>query len=297
MLNKNRCIIILSEKSSGSSALQNILTKHHKIKNVVKTRHFENETLYWTKAASILNMPQLNVEGSEVPFKPATAKKELITFLKENLGDFQQPNDDEALIMNGWRKLCEIYSPVFLEKSPHHLYQWSAIKLILKCINALDNIEFLVIGLVRNPIDTIYSQFRRWKADPGTLQNRWFVSYQNLLKLKDILNEKLIIVRYEDLVSSTICLAPVYHFCEIKNVMYDADYFHNKSIQKWRSDPYFNLKLSNDIIKLAEKYGYNQSELEIRRKLLISIILKSKLRLVRILKILKKYMNFNNFFL
>ena len=63
------CLFILSVKSSGSSILQRILAESLSGRLVEKTTHSENETLYWTKAASVLGLPQIQMENSQVPFR------------------------------------------------------------------------------------------------------------------------------------------------------------------------------------------------------------------------------------
>lgn len=260
--NKNKCIIILSEKSSGSSACQNFLAKLTDIKIVSKTRHFENETLYWTKAASILGMPQTQMVDSEVPIQMTQAKMDLLDLLNDNLNHFSPPKIlDKNFIFNGWDLLCERFSPIFLEKSPHHLCQWSAIELIVECSRQIMNIDFLVVGLIRNPMDTIYSQFKRWKARPEQLEKQWMRAYENLLKLKNIIGDRLCILRYEDMISSIHAMERIFEFCEISKKDADHTYFHQKSIQKWRQDRTFGFKLSNSTMALADKYGYHREEL------------------------------------
>ena len=61
---KLNIVYILSEKSSGSSFLFRSLADALNIKDYPETQHFESETLYWTKAASILEMPQLKMLAS-----------------------------------------------------------------------------------------------------------------------------------------------------------------------------------------------------------------------------------------
>lgn len=260
-MSRKKCIIILSEKSSGSSALQNLLTVFAKIKHVDKTRHNEHETLYWTKAASILDLPQLDILDSEVPIAREKAKFDLITLLRDNLDNYSPPNDDQKLVVDGWRLLCEKYTPIFLEKSPHHLCQWSAIELIIECIRELDDIDFLLIGLIRNPMDTMYSQFKRWQASPEKLQHQWYIAYHNLLKLKEIMGEKLIILRYEDITSSVAYLLPVFSFCDLSIDTVDQSYLHQTSILKWKQDKMFSFMLANKVANLARKYGYKDEEI------------------------------------
>lgn len=258
---KRKCIIILSNKSSGSSACQNLLSKFSKINCVTKTKHFQNETLYWTKAASILGLPQLNMLDSEVPISQERAKTDLITLLRDNLDSYVPPTDEIELIFNGWELLCENYSPVFLEKSPHHLYQWSALELIIECMERLPDIDFCLIGLVRNPMDTLYSAFKRWKTPPEQGQYEWLVAYQNLLKLKEIVGDRLVIIRYEDMVSSLSYLEPIFEFVGVKKDHADREYLHTKSTFKWKNDSLYGFTLSEEVMNLAKKYGYKQSEL------------------------------------
>jgi len=260
-MSDEKCIIILSEKSSGSSALQNFLVKFANTQNVSKTRHFQNETLYWTKAASILNKPQLDMVDSEVPIESKKARVDLISLLKANLNHYVPPDDDKILIFGGWRLLCKRYSPIFLEKSPHHLCQWSAIELIIECISKVSDVDFLLIGLIRNPMDTIYSQFKRWRSRPEEVEKQWLIAYQNLLKLKEIIGEQIVLVRYEDIVSSPVCLEPVFNFCEKTVDERNKNYFHQESIQKWKTNALYGFSLSPQVIELASQYGYQQEEL------------------------------------
>lgn len=260
-MSNGKNIIILSEKSSGSSACQNLLAKSANIRHVAKTRHYENETLYWIKAAALLDKPQLAMVDSIVPFTRKQAKAEIIALLQDNLDDYSPPADDEALIHEGWQRLCKQFGPTFLEKSPHHLCQWSALELIVEQMRTNTDVDFLVIGLIRNPMDTIYSQYQRWKSPPTAVEKQWMIAYQNLLRLKEILGDQLVIVRYEDMVSSPETLAPVFQFCEVTANETNKSYFHRKSIQKWKQDRLFGFTLSDEATALAETYGYPKDEL------------------------------------
>jgi len=252
-----KCIILLSEKSSGSSACQNLLSKFSNISTVRRTRHFENETLYWTKAASILEMPQLDMLDSEVPIPRDQARSDLIRLLTDNLDNYAAPQDDHELIFDGWKRLCQQFGPIFLEKSPHHLCQWSSIELMLEAKALLPDVEFLFIGLVRNPMDTLYSQFARWRARPEHLQQQWAAAYRNLLRLKQLLGDELVIVRYEDMVSSLNSLQPVLAFCNSSVDDADKSYLHKKSLSKWRKDRLYGFMLSHDAQLVAEQFGYD----------------------------------------
>lgn len=259
--NKTKCIILLSNKSSGSSACQNLLSTLADITHIKNTRHNENETLYWVKAASILGEPQDNMTDSEVPIPANKAKKELIKLLNDNLDGFVESDDLRSTIFDGWGKLCEAHGPIFFEKSPHHLYQWSALKLIMECIKQLPHIDFLLIGLVRNPVDTLYSAYSRWRTSPEKNQYEWLQSYENLLKLKSIIGDQLVIIRYEDLVSNLDSIKPIVDFCGVDPKLVNANYMHKRSVSKWKKDKSFGFTLAKPVSELAEVYGYKPADL------------------------------------
>lgn len=258
---RHKSLIILSEKSSGSSALQHLLASIGDVRHVLKTRHCENETLYWTKAASVLGMPQRDMVDSEVPISCDNARADLITMLGENLDGYVPPSDDRALIMDGWARLCRQHAPVFLEKSPHHLCQQSALALILQAMQELRDVDFLLVGLVRNPMDTLYSQYQRWKSRPDRVQQQWLVAYRNLLQLKETVGERLVIVRYEDMIGSLAALQPVLDFCDCDAAGLAPDFFHGRSVSRWKNDPLFGFMPSDELVDLAASYGYGREQL------------------------------------
>jgi hypothetical protein len=253
-----KCIIILSAKSSGSSALQNLLTSARDIQKVASTRHYENETLYWTKAASILERPQVPMLDSEVPIPAERAKKELIEFLQENVPSFQVPQNDEALVFGGWEALATQYAPIFLEKSPHHLLQWSCLELVAEAMGRRPDVEYLVIGLVRNPMDVIYSAWSRWRIYPRLKQYEWKREYENLLKARSLFGQRMVMLRYEDMVSDPESLSPILKFigAEDQLARLRDNYLHKRSVAKWRQDKKFSFHLDPDVVALAVKLGY-----------------------------------------
>ena len=256
-----KCIVILSTKSSGSSACQNYLTRFHEINHIRVTRHFQNETLYWTKAASVLGLPQEKMLDSEVPLDKDQAKADLIEILSDNLADYIPPQDETELIFEGWRLLCQKFSPVFIEKSPHHLFQWSALELLAECQNRFSEIETLFVGLIRNPMDALFSAFKRWKTPPEKLQYEWYRSYKNLLNFEKRIGNKFLILKYEDMVSDTGSLKPVLAFAKINGGFSQNNFFHRQSISKWKADQRYGFVLSDKVMDLAEKYGYQKKEM------------------------------------
>ncbi len=255
-----KCIIILSSKSSGSSLLQSVISSDRHVKQLEVTRHNENETLFWVKAASLLNKPQLKMADSEVPIAANKARKDLRVLLEKN-GVYKATAlaTDENLVFTGWQMLCQSHKPIFLEKSPHHLYQWSAIELILEAVEKFPEIDFYIIGLVRNPLDTLYSMWQNWRAYPEVTEKEWLCSYQNLRRLQSMVPDLVHLVRYEDLISQEQTLLDIFDFIGTEkrtNVE-----MHEESLQKWRNDPTFGFQLSKATIELAEYYGYEPEKL------------------------------------
>ena len=247
--------------------LQKMLYKSVGARSVNRTRHFENETLYWTKAASVLGLPQTQMIASEVPLPSGRAKKELIELLIENLEGFSPPDDDRELVKSGWAQLCRHFGPIFVEKSPHHLCQWSAIALILEQIEFDEEVDFLLVGLVRNPLDSIYSQWKRWGASPVLLEAQWRRAYGNLRKLEEMQTYPLVLIRYEDICTTTTALNPVLSFCGVIQNMEESE-AHTRSFSKWKSDPWFHHEVSIETVELAESFGYSRSEFPQRANVL-----------------------------
>lgn len=256
-----KCVMILGEESSGTTALLQELTKHPEINRIEETRHGHHETLYWNKAAALLDMDQPNVPYSELPMPPRQARQELIKLLNDNVTSFFiTPNDKERLVFEGWRALCKHFAPVFCEKTPHHLYYWSVLELIYKASQILDDIDFYFIGIIRNPIDTLYSMWDRWRFFPEVREELWTRSYSNLLKFKKM-TSKLKIIKYESLVSKPECMRDICNFIDVNYISHMGSSFHQSSIGRWRSDHLFGFQLSNQTKAIARRFGYDSSSL------------------------------------
>jgi hypothetical protein len=259
-----RCIVILSDKSSGSTALQAWLVRSAGARHLERTRHAEHETLYWTKAASWLGLPQVQMLESEVPIAPAPARADLEALLRDNgAADDPAVDDPRAWVFAGWRALCARHAPLFVEKSPHHLHQWSALELLRACLEASPEIPHLVIGLVRNPLDTLHSSWRRWGADPETHQHEWLRAYRNLERLRPLLGERMALIRYEDIVRDPSRLDFVHRFTGAQAAPADG-LLHARSVGRAAGDPSFRFALAEPVRELARAYGYRDDELEPR---------------------------------
>jgi hypothetical protein len=256
-----RCVMILSDKSSGSTALQDYLVRFAGGRHVEKTRHNEHETLYWTKAASLLGRPQEKMLDSEVPIAPERARADLLDLLRDNLGEAPAVADPRELVFRGWRGLCERFAPLFVEKSPHHLHQWSALELLFECMEASPEVGFLAIGLVRNPIDVVYSSWRRWRSEPQANQHEWLRAARNLQKLTGLAGSRLRVVRYEDITRDPAGLDFAHEFAGVPRSPASRGFLHRDSLQKWRRDSGFRFELDASVRELALQLGYPPEEL------------------------------------
>ncbi len=255
-------IILLSTKSAGSSAFQMYLHHNFGFKFLPFSQHQENETLFWTKAASVLGYPQDPMYRSVVPYAADEAKKKLQELAGNNkIDDSIQWN--ESGILKLYQSFAIKFGPLFFEKSPHHLFNWSNLELIIKAVDMLkENVECSIVGLVRNPLDTIYSAWSRWKYDPYKFEIEWRTSYNNLIKLKQNYPELISILRYEDisLNNKLIDKLNILHGIN-KNNETSSFAIHNNSMAKWRNNKKFGFQISAVTIELAKTLGYTQNDL------------------------------------
>ena len=252
--------MVLSDKSSGSSALQNALLRSEQVHVVTWTRHNENETLYWVKAAALLAMPQPSMMGSNLPFTAGQARRELVRFLGENVPGYAPPEDGEGLVFDGWRALCHRFAPVFLEKSPHHLHSTSALELLLEAERRIPDVDFLYVGLVRYPMDTLYSMWRRWRLIPENKQHEWLRAYRNLIDFRARVGDRMTTVRYEDLVRDPHEMEELCRFVGVPWEPAMVDQLHAGSLGRWRSDPGYGYAPDHALTELARRFGYAETD-------------------------------------
>lgn len=250
-------VFILSDKSSGSSILQDELLKHGSVNGLRKTPHQEGETIYWNKAAALLGLPQERMIDSRVlPMDAGTARRALEQLCVDNLAGYTPPNDDRELVFGGWRALALAHQPVFLEKSPHHIHFQSALDLIIEADRSNPDIAFRYLGLVRDPMDTLYSMWRRWAVPPDTRQHEWVRAYRNLLAFREGVANRFLLIRYEDLVTDPTVIRKV---CDFIGVEWQAEIGASLvagSIGAWRRDKTYGFQPSESVLELASEFGY-----------------------------------------
>lgn len=229
---------------------------------VANTRHFENETLFWTKSASVLGLQQRKMPMSEVPIPRARAARELRALLGDNGVPGEFTFTSRAACFRAFERLAEAHAPVFIEKSPHHLYQPAALDLIKEFAGSSARVDLRIVGIVRNPIDTVYSSWRRFGIRPKIEEAEWVQAYRSLKALAAEMPDRVVSLRYEDLVADWTGLV-----AQLEQWGFDiadpsaADGMHQRSVARWRSDPEFSFVPEPSTVALARAFGYAPGEL------------------------------------
>lgn len=256
-------VVILSEKSSGSSIFQRELLKHSQVNGVAWTAHTEHETLFWLKAANVLGYPSKAFWSGKPPFPAAYSRQSIQKLLARNLDCPPTYRDDWQWLKSGWEALIDRYGPVFVEKSPHHLNQWPA----LACLNRFvaeseRSVKFL--GLVRNPLSVVYSTQDRWSSELYGRQFMWENSYRNLLAMQAMYPpDQFCLVRYEDLIARPQDeFRKVLDFLGLDVESAVGSDVHSKSRQKWLDDETFSFRLHPVVAQTARRFGYRDDELD-----------------------------------
>jgi hypothetical protein len=254
------CIFILSMKSCGSSILQQHIVKVAGARVMAKTRHRENETLYWTKAASVLGLPQIPLENSQVPLPKAKAEAMLAQLVRDNAPAYSGPLSTEADFFAAWTAIVNAHPGLLVEKSPHHLYEPAVVDLMERYADQVTSFGVRFIGLIRNPTDMLYSSWRRIGIVPEREERHWIRSYELLRSLHKRRPDLVSLIRYEDIVRGEVDLVALLGLHWVKPQADGAKGFHSRSIGRWRKDRKFGYTPSDEARQLANDYGYSDEE-------------------------------------
>jgi len=263
---KHTVVILLSDKRSGSTMFQEALCGHPAVKHVAYTPHTYFETHHWLKAACILGMPKQLFYGNKMYDGYGSrlgARQYMIDCIRGNVPEFVVPTDDEALVFEGWESLCQAFAtPVFFEKSPQYPHQWAALDLILKWMKRTE-FDVRFIGLVRNPMAVMYSAYELFSTDPFERQFGWAHCYRNILAMQAMVGkDHFHIVRYEDLiVRPKEVFGGICDYIGIEQCDTMGDNLHKRSVNKWIDDPAFTLQLHESVVRIAEYFGYEETDL------------------------------------
>lgn len=260
-------VVLLSDKRSGSTILQDELCRHAGIRHVETSPHTYFETHHWLKAAVILNRPARLFSGGKVYEgygSRANARAYMLELLQRNVPGYADPGDDTALVYDGWEALCrQMARPVFFEKSPQVLAHWAALDLFLDWAGRT-GMTVKVIGLVRNPLAVQYSAQELFSSDPEARQLGWLDIQKNLLAVRALLPaEQFRLVRYEEMIAHPAeVFAGLCRFVGVKPDEGIGSGVHATSREKWREDARFTLQLDPAVRRIAESFGYTTDELD-----------------------------------
>lgn len=259
-------VVLLSDKRSGSTILQDELCRHADIRHVAYSPHTYFETHHWLKAAVVLNRPARFFSGGKVYDgygSRLNARAYMLDLLQRNLQNYTDPGDDQTLVYQGWETLCsEMAQPVFFEKSPQLLAHWAALDLFLDWVSCTTH-TVKVIGLVRNPFAVQYSAQELFSSDPEVRQLGWLDIQKNLLAIRALLPEEhFCLVRYEDMISqpgeffSDLC-----RFIGVVPNQKIGSGVRASSRARWREDSRFTLQLDPAVRRMTLAFGYSSDEL------------------------------------
>lgn len=262
---KPTVVILLSDKRSGSTFLERELCSSSSIQHVTYTPHTFNETHYWVMAACLLRRPSRLFSNCELPKSYGGDKRVRRTLEKTiltNVPGFLPPDDDRELVFKGWEAVCTHYAkPVFFEKSPQHPHHWAALELMLEWMQST-HLDVKFIGLIRHPLAVLYSAKQLFHSTPADRQYPWLEGNHNILLMERFVgSDRLIIVKYEDLVSSPrSSFAKILRFIGLEDDPALGQSARKSSLLGWKQDPEFQVALDYSVIRLAQYFGYSDFE-------------------------------------
>lgn len=263
----SKVVILLSDKRSGSTMLQEVLCRHPEISHVGYSPHTYYETHHWLKGAVLLGMAPETFSGGRTYSgygSQANARAYLIDCVTKNVPEFRVPDDDKELVFQGWEALCKKFSkPVFFEKSPQYLANWASLSLLLEWLDSTE-MDVKVIGLTRNPLSVQYSARELFHTNPESRQFGWLDLHKNLLALKTMLpSSSYLQLKYEDIIKKpSEELARTCRFIGVSEVDELCHFVHERSLNKWKSDPEFDMCLDETVKQMARNFGYSDEELD-----------------------------------
>lgn len=263
---KPTVVLLLSDKRSGSTLVQDELCRHPDVRHVDFTTHSLSETHFWVKTAYVLGLPESGFSGGAYPHSygsPERALESLAANLAGNIPGFQAQGEPEDWVMQGWEALCRKYAqPVFFEKSPQHVHHPAALEMILQWAGQT-GFTTRFIGLVRNPMAVMHSAERQFATDPAKRQFAWLESCRNLARFAAELDaDQYFPLRYEDLLARPhATFAELCEFVGIEPLASMGDSVRGDGRDAWRSDRGYLMELDAEVRQYALRLGYSEQDL------------------------------------
>ena len=216
-------------------------------------------------AACLLNLPKRQFSNCSAPKSygsQARIRKTLEKLIKNNVPQFIPPENDRALVFEGWEALCEQFAqPVFFEKSPQHPHHWGAIELMLEWANKT-TFDVKFIGLVRHPLAVLYSAQQLFHSEPQDRQYPWLEANHNILLMSHFVESThFMMIRYEDIVANAHeTFGDIFKFIGLDQDDNVGASARPSSVIGWKQDAQFSLALAPSVIRLASYFGYSDFE-------------------------------------
>jgi len=242
-----RTIVLLCAKRSGSTAVFKMFQRHPDVGVCHIDQKIDNyEPNFWNLAVeAIEGNPELFIQRFKIshPFLNAPKK-----FTEEN-------------VFSLWEDILRKLGPVVFDKSPQYLGNKKAIDLLLKYKNRGKDVR--IFGLVRDPRDTITSQYSLWKdvTKNDSLKRRemlWIRKYEHLNTLQ------IPVFRYEDFAIAPECYGrSIFAFAGVTN--FPKAYSHVKPVNIGRYSVATNFKIrkwnpSKELWEYIQIYGYPKKQ-------------------------------------
>ena len=229
-----KTIILLSSKRTGSSAFFKVFKNHPKVNCLLKNPEMDMiELNFWNSALKA-------IQGNSRNLKQVLKKINIQIKLPKKI--------NKRFIFKLWNEILIDNGGIIFDKSPAYLDDIKILKL-LKAYED-DGNKLYLLGLIRNPKDSITSQFELWdKKNNNRIKNKikkrekkWLKYYSNLQSFKLI--RKLEIFRYEDITKKKhYYFEKIFKICGLKYKLSYTDNIKKTSIGR------FNLSIYSDIKK------------------------------------------------
>ena len=129
----------------------------------------------------------------------------------------------------------------------------AALELLAEAMRRDEGCRYLVVAIVRNPLDVVYSAWRRFRYRPERYQWEWVGDLRQPRGRGRLYGDRFVQLRYEDLVTG-----PTDLFDRVADLVgvpastwEDRGGLHGGSLRRWSTDPAFGFSLHPDVVALG----------------------------------------------
>jgi len=232
-------IFIFSLPRSGSTLLQRILASHNDITTTAEP---------WVLLPYLYTLKKSGVYAEYGHHLLADALQDFCAEMPNGIDDYL--HELRAFMMNLYSKASQKNTPYFLDKTPrYHLISEEIMHLF-------PDAKFILLW--RNPLAIIASMIETWGDKKWNLFHYKVDLYDGMRNLTDIqtrFSNRLIIIRYEDLLSNSE--SEVKNICAALNIKYSPallDSFANVKLKGSYADPTGQKKYNSLSLEPIEKW-------------------------------------------